>query len=604
MHNGFAPPGATEPHPLLVLLNLSRALRYRKRVFFAALTASFLLGGLYYVMVPRTYEVEASLLVQPMGADFDQSPEGFLRTCQDVLRSDMVLQEAIELLPPQDQIDLVDTPDGEKVDVLRQDLSVNVVRRSTIMEITYRSRDRRAGTAVVQAVLSAYLESLNKIYSNLTREIFDTLVHEKGDLEKELVAIEAELLVARNQLTERANGDGDGNDDGDSSGNQNVQVALTPTRSVVESVTRTRRQNPKVEMQLKAIEAAISAGENHDTIQKRIEALDLGQDNGKIRTSIINPPKASIEAVSPRLGIVVLLSLIFGLGGGLGIVYVQDVLDDRFRTPEELQAQLGAPVLAEIHELQPFDARAIHLAHVRAHPNDVETEAFRSLRASLEFAAGDRRCLIVSSCRAGDGKTAIVANLAAAFAQAGRRTLLIDANLRNPGLVPKPDLFGPHGLSIVLADEVPVRELVEDNLSCSPGVENLDILPSGPCLTNTSGLLGCGRFAELLSWAETRYDQILIDGPTALTSDVAMLGQLVDGVLLVVQPHKNRRPEVARVVERLSLLGIDLLGSIVNHQSHDVGIYCDYPQAPESVANTRSHSRTETPRVSATAKAA
>jgi Mrp family chromosome partitioning ATPase len=127
-------------------------------------------------------------------------------------------------------------------------------------------------------------------------------------------------------------------------------------------------------------------------------------------------------------------------------------------------------------------------------------------------------------------------------------------------------LKGERGLAAVLRDTAPIQQSVEANVY--PGViENLDVLPSGPRPNNPTELLAGDRFSEFLAWAETHYDQILIDSPPALVSDTAIIGRLTDGVLLTVQPEKNRRRVVIRATDSFFSLGINVLGVVVNRSA-------------------------------------
>jgi Mrp family chromosome partitioning ATPase len=134
---------------------------------------------------------------------------------------------------------------------------------------------------------------------------------------------------------------------------------------------------------------------------------------------------------------------------------------------------------------------------------------------------------------------------------------------------------GPRGLSEVLRSESDISQLARVHIQPS-GINGLEILPSGPRPTDPAELLSGPRLSQLLAWAETVYDLILIDSPPTLaTTDTAIIGRLVDGVILVVQPVKNRRRLVTRVVERLGLMKIPLLGLVVNRTGSgaDEGYY-------------------------------
>ena len=304
----------------------------------------------------------------------------------------------------------------------------------------------------------------------------------------------------------------------------------------------------------------------YDAVLQRIKDVDLGEQNGMVRTAVLTQPEVPTAPVSPRLVVVAFLAVTLGLAVGLAVVYVQDLLDDRFRSPEELQLQLGVSLLALLQEFEPLAERGIGALHAHVRPDAVETEAFRTLRTALSLARGQVRSLVISSSEPGDGKTTVSANLAAVYAQAGKRTLLVDADMRRPGLTPLLDLKGPKGLSGVLRHEAPVPDVVSEHIR--PDVlPNLDVLPAGPRPTNPAELLATDRFHELLAWAETVYDQVIIDSPPAMVADAAIIGRLVDGLVLVMQPEKNPRRMVTRIVESLSSLEIKILGVVVNRLS-------------------------------------
>jgi len=310
----------------------------------------------------------------------------------------------------------------------------------------------------------------------------------------------------------------------------------------------------------------------------RISRTDLGKERGGLRTKIVSQPKVAKAPVTPRLLLVAMIALVGGLGSGLGMIYVLDYFDDRFRSPEELQLQAGLPVLAIVGEL-PLDANSDNntdnkgLESVRtfAEPNGPETEVFRTLRTTLAFSNEPTNRLVVTSTEPGDGKTTVLANLAVAFAQSGKRTLVIDADMRRPGLTAMVDLRGPQGLSNILRSDLPISAATDGNVFAT-SLETLDIIPSGTRPTNPAELLYGDQFSELLAWAETAYDQVIIDAPPTLAvTDAAIIGRQVDGTLLVVRPDKNRRRMVIRAAEALTAVGATLIGAVINHVTAETG---------------------------------
>lgn len=349
---------------------------------------------------------------------------------------------------------------------------------------------------------------------------------------------------------------------------QKLQEARSKEERLQASFERARAEAIELSGQLAQIEMlerdVKRLSDMNEVLLGQLASLDLRQSGQEVRIAVIEEPVVTPTPISPRLGYVALLSLAGGFGLGLVMVHLLEALDDRFRSLEEIQGRLGVSVLSMIQQIKMPEATGVDSLAMHAAPESAESEAFRTLRTALALTHPDARQLVVSSPEPGDGKTTVVANLAVAYAQADKKTLLIDADLRRPGLTNIMGMRGTRGLSEILRLEGEVAQLAATHIQPS-GIRGLDILPSGPRPTNPAELLGSPRFSELLAWAETLYDQVLIDSPPAMaTSDTALIGRLVDGVVLVLQPAKNRRRLVIRVVENLALLKIPLLGIVIN----------------------------------------
>lgn len=318
---------------------------------------------------------------------------------------------------------------------------------------------------------------------------------------------------------------------------------------------------------------------HQDMLLDRMSNLDLDRDRVSLRVDIVHEPKASPFPVSPQMSKTILVCLIGGLGLGAGLAFVVDSLDDRFRSPEELSEQISAPILAMIGKLPTTGNEGAATLQVHTQPGAVQSEAFRTLRTTLAFAGEDTQRVAVTSSEPSDGKTTVIANLATSYAQTDKRTLLIDCDLRKPGLSKLFQLRRLRGLSDLLrsSDELPTmcRELIQPT-----GIEGLEILPCGPKPADPSELLSSSRMVELIGWAETTYDQILIDCPPVLAaSDAAIIGRLVDGMILVVRPEQNHRRLVLRAAETLSTLGANLIGIVANRVGETGAGYYGYGHA-------------------------
>lgn len=321
---------------------------------------------------------------------------------------------------------------------------------------------------------------------------------------------------------------------------------------------------------LEIIEHAVTRlRELNDVLVERIASVDLRQEQGDIRTTVVQDAIASKTPVTPRLLQVVFASLFGGLILGGGAVFVQDALDDRFRSPDDVTMRLGVPTLAMVSKFEVSGGSGMDGVQAHCNPNAPESEAFRTLRAALSFNADETRQLVVSSAEPGDGKTTVLANLGVAIAQSNKKVLLIDADLRRPGLTNLFMLKKAGGLSDVLRSHEGVADMARRHI-LGLGVEGLDILPSGPRRPNPAELLTSKRLEDLLAWAETHYDQILIDSPPVLAaSDAMMLGRIADGVMLVINPDKNRRRVVMRSFENLRGMNVNVLGVVANRIDAD-----------------------------------
>ena len=329
-------------------------------------------------------------------------------------------------------------------------------------------------------------------------------------------------------------------------------------------------ESSAIELNDRLAEAAIVENEVerlqhlHDTLLNRIAGIDINQNQADVRVTVVSEAVAGNRPVSPRLLLTALCCLVGGSLLGAGAVYVQDLLDDRFQTPEDMQQQLDASLLGLIRVLPATDGEGIAGVWTYAEPESPESEAFRTLRTAITFSGRVSECLAVTSAEPGDGKTTVLANLGITYARAGKRTLLIDADMRRPGLSRALDVRGVAGLSQLLLSDQPVDQTAATMIR-STLLTNLHVLPTGVRATDPAELLTRPRFAELLAWACGTYHQVLVDCPPVMAaSDAAIVSRQTDGALLVLQPDKNHRRLVLRAVQSLRAMQVKLVGLVAN----------------------------------------
>lgn len=199
-------------------------------------------------------------------------------------------------------------------------------------------------------------------------------------------------------------------------------------------------------------------------------------------------------------------------------------------------------------------------------PRSPASEAYRALRTNLSFYSLDKplRTLIVTSPAAGEGKSTTVANLAVTMAQSGRRTILVDCDLRRPTLHELFERPMAPGLTNVVMDEggdLPLQQTA---------VDNLWLLSSGPKPPNPADMLGAARMEQIIAQLAERADVVLFDAPPVMAaSDAAILGAKTDGVLLVVQAGKTRRDHSERAREVLEKAGVRIVGAALTNAPKD-----------------------------------
>lgn len=264
------------------------------------------------------------------------------------------------------------------------------------------------------------------------------------------------------------------------------------------------------------------------------------------------------KAVSPRVLRGTLLGAAVSVLLSSGLMLLRDTLDDTVRDPAALSDVTGLPILGQIPR---FDTEKEWLVTV-AKPRSAAAEAFRSVRLNLRYSAIDHelRAVMVTSAGPGEGKSTLTANLACAFAHAGRRTIVVDGDMRRPMVHRALAIENRQGLSTLFAE----RGSSTERIIQPTGVPNLSAIAAGPLPPNPSILLDSARAATIVQTLRRHYEMVLIDTPAMIgLSDAAALSQHVDGVVLLVRLGQTRFAAVAQMVERLRQVNANLLGVVV-----------------------------------------
>ncbi|AJD92265.1 tyrosine protein kinase [Jeotgalibacillus malaysiensis] len=205
----------------------------------------------------------------------------------------------------------------------------------------------------------------------------------------------------------------------------------------------------------------------------------------------------------------------------------------------------------------------------KVNPKAVASEQYRTIRTNIQFSAVDNaiQTMIVTSSGPGEGKSTTASNMAIVFAQSGKRTLLIDADMRKPTAHYTFNVMNTRGLTNVLTKQNDLSEAIQE-----VDVNKLHVLTSGPIPPNPSELLGSRGMDYFLEQAKEAYDIIIFDTPPVLAvTDAQILANRCDGAILVVRSQVADKEKALKAKELLESANARILGAVLNDKKMDTG---------------------------------
>lgn len=210
-----------------------------------------------------------------------------------------------------------------------------------------------------------------------------------------------------------------------------------------------------------------------------------------------------------------------------------------------------------------------------SNPRSPISEAYRTLRTNLEFTSLDKpiRSMVVTSASPEEGKSTTLANLAVVIAQAGKKVILVDCDLRRPSLHQIFDTRSTPGFTDTMRDDA----LMNQPPLQETGVPNLWLLPSGTIPPNPAELLASRRMSEVITALQRHAEMILFDAPPVIAvTDAAVLSSKVDAVLLVISAGKTKREHAKKAKALLDKVNARLIGAVLNNVKGETSLYQYY----------------------------
>ncbi len=338
-----------------------------------------------------------------------------------------------------------------------------------------------------------------------------------------------------------------------------TQQQIETTQTQITGLSGIQNRTPDQDTQLQQLNTQLAGLRNaYATL------LASSTNSSANQVSIVDPAVASSGPAAPKLVTNTLLGILVGLLLAIAISFLIEYLDDTVKTAQDVEAVTHLPALGTIAQMKGATGRRrLSWLATLTNPRSPGAETFRILRTNLEFASLDEplHTVLVTSSVPGEGKTTIASNLAAAFAQAGHRTLLVDADLRQPDIHQLFGLDNERGLTDLLrSDEIALSDVVHPTQE-----RNLLVLTSGRLPPNPAELLGSQRMRNVMARLAASADLVIFDStPVAMVTDAVVVSTLVDGTLIVVEAGRTTEDSLKRGREALAKVGARVLGVAVN----------------------------------------
>jgi len=268
----------------------------------------------------------------------------------------------------------------------------------------------------------------------------------------------------------------------------------------------------------------------------------------------------------------IILGALIGLLVTGAIAFTLEYLDDTLKTPQDIANVLGLPVVGYVANEAALE-KSEGTPYVAASPRSPMAETFRTLRTNLEFASVDKplKTILITSPGSSEGKTTVASNLAAVMAQANKRVILLEGDLRRPRVHRALGMTNQVGLSDVFRGQMDIRDVARYSK-----VKDLAVITSGSLPPNPAELLGSARMSHILARLVESASVVVIDSPPFVVTDATVLAAKVDGVLLVIQPGKTHAEAARALLAQLNRAGAHVVGVVLNRVPRKSANYYGY----------------------------
>jgi succinoglycan biosynthesis transport protein ExoP len=464
--------------------------------------------------------------------------------------------------------------------------------------LTQATQDRISAEVRYRAMQSANSDSVPEMANHVQLQDTRTqlsqlelLYNEKSKTYKptypEMVRIRGEIEQLRRKLASEGN---DVRARVLSAAKSDYSEAISKERALQQQLEEAKRKSVEAGQKELSFDQLVMEIENKKQLltlllqkQNQTDVSAQGQQKKVATARVIEQAEFPRSVYKPNIKTNLLFSLLFGLMAGIALAFSFEYMDRSLKTPDDVERHLHLPFLGIVpqysHEVdnghngsgkalpvKKEPSRALELYNVDLmtadDPTSSASEAMKTVRTALLLASpeGAPRSLLITSSRAGEGKTFIACNLAIALTQLDKRVVIVDADMRNPRIHRVWRLRNDNGLSIYLTNDVPL-----DSVFRPTPINRLTLIPSGPKTPRPAELLASPKFERMLEQLQNQFDFVILDSPPVLpVADSVILASRAKSVVMVVHGGDTPREVVKLAKRKLAASNALILGTILN----------------------------------------
>jgi capsular exopolysaccharide synthesis family protein len=320
-------------------------------------------------------------------------------------------------------------------------------------------------------------------------------------------------------------------------------LALTDLNTKIAEINRNVQGLPKSERELVSIQRRFDFNDNvyNYLLEKRAEAGIAIASNTVEKLIVDRAKQVGDGPVSPNKKVIMLLAFLFGIGFSVVLVIVKDLVNDSIITTQDVESSTPIPFIGSITHGSKSDRQAVIVANAKT----ALGESFRSLRVNLQYLTlgNETNVIGVTSSVESEGKTFCSINLAAAMAQAGRKTVIIDADLRRPKVAASFRMKNEKGLSSYLIGTHTLKDIISPTT-----IKGLDVITSGPIPPNPIDLIALPKMEELINTLKQHYNTIIIDSsPIGYVSEYIILMKYTNANIYIVRSNYTNKLHLEKI---------------------------------------------------------